>query len=529
MSDKALSSLTQGIGDAGDFLYGVVGGNSRKIQIDTLPFVLLTDDQLFERIGIGGAVPDDTNRLSVNSPAVLFNREVDDVQVKLNKETAGDTASFLFQTGFSGRAEIGLVGSDDFVFKVSPDGNSFVTGISIDKDSGQVTFPLLFSPNGGISASQTGPTTGDQGVTFELNSISATDASAVSDTASAFKVGYGVGDAGGHMTGQHVAITGQTVLLHASAPDLPLLKVYTGLSGISQADVADGGISTDGGSESLGYILGINAVSLLNDGAVNFLHVSPLECLTSMRTGSSSRYHIGAKVVQFFDHAVSGAALDAAFQFLNQSGAIGWKDYGIIFDADSDGSGTLFLGTATIIGTKGSMSVTNGIDLSSATISGNAFASNGFSVNGVGDIANGSPGFVRGRHFFAGPTSGQTTLQASDVAGGTLSLPNATGVVDYHVEGSLADDTATSVTPPRTTGLVELSVQGNVGGTFLYATSTPNMTAIAGPGSSGAAATGVLAGTTGADTKFTISAHTDGKIYFENRLGFTQTFRYRFL
>lgn len=99
-------------------------------------------------VGIGGATPDATNRLSANTPAVLFNRETDDIQVKLNKAAAGDTASFLFQTAFSGRAEIGLVGDDDFQFKVSPDGSSFITGIRIDKDDGAVTLPITLSVGG---------------------------------------------------------------------------------------------------------------------------------------------------------------------------------------------------------------------------------------------------------------------------------------------------------------------------------------------------------------------------------------------
>lgn len=93
-------------------------------------------------VGVGGAVADATNRLSVNTPAVLFNRETDDIQVKLNKNAAADTASFLFQTGFSGRAEIGLIGDDDFQFKVSPDGASFFSGIIIDKDDGTVNIPI---------------------------------------------------------------------------------------------------------------------------------------------------------------------------------------------------------------------------------------------------------------------------------------------------------------------------------------------------------------------------------------------------
>src|SRR5687767_15147107 len=33
MTHKALSSLTVGVSDTGDYLYGAVGGNSRKVQI----------------------------------------------------------------------------------------------------------------------------------------------------------------------------------------------------------------------------------------------------------------------------------------------------------------------------------------------------------------------------------------------------------------------------------------------------------------------------------------------------------------
>lgn len=51
------------------------------------------------QLGINAA-PDNTNRLSVASPAVLFNHAGSDVQHKLNKNLAGDTASTLFQTGF---------------------------------------------------------------------------------------------------------------------------------------------------------------------------------------------------------------------------------------------------------------------------------------------------------------------------------------------------------------------------------------------------------------------------------------------
>ncbi len=83
-----------------------------------------------------------TNRLSVSSPATLFNHEGNGHQQKINKNTAGDTASQLYQSGFSGRAEIGLTGDDDFHFKVSPDGTSWVEAINIDRNNGMTSLLL---------------------------------------------------------------------------------------------------------------------------------------------------------------------------------------------------------------------------------------------------------------------------------------------------------------------------------------------------------------------------------------------------
>ena len=62
-----------------------------------------------------------------------------DLRYKLTKESAAKTLSLLFQDNYSGRAEIGLTGDDDFHFKVSPDGSSFVEALILDKSSGLVT------------------------------------------------------------------------------------------------------------------------------------------------------------------------------------------------------------------------------------------------------------------------------------------------------------------------------------------------------------------------------------------------------
>jgi Protein of unknown function (DUF2793) len=77
------------------------------------------------------ATADTTNRLSVSAPATLLNHAGNGHQLKLNKAQTTDTASVLFQNGFSGRAEIGLQGSDSFGAKVSANGTNWVDGFAL--------------------------------------------------------------------------------------------------------------------------------------------------------------------------------------------------------------------------------------------------------------------------------------------------------------------------------------------------------------------------------------------------------------
>lgn len=98
------------------------------------------------------ATADSTNKLLVKSNAVLFTVDSGDVQLKINKPGGGDTASYLFQTGYSGRAELGLIGDDDFQLKVSADGSSFAQSMVVDKSSGDVDFKQNVHVTGVLSA-----------------------------------------------------------------------------------------------------------------------------------------------------------------------------------------------------------------------------------------------------------------------------------------------------------------------------------------------------------------------------------------
>lgn len=83
------------------------------------------------RLGINASA-DDTNRLAVESEAVLFTNASASVQVKVNKHASADTASLLFQTNFSGRTELGTAGDDKLHIKVSPDGSAWTEALVVD-------------------------------------------------------------------------------------------------------------------------------------------------------------------------------------------------------------------------------------------------------------------------------------------------------------------------------------------------------------------------------------------------------------
>lgn len=97
------------------------------------------------RVGVNTAA-DAVNRLAVKSDAVLFSHDdvtpgSGDLQHKLNKSAAARTVSQLYQTAFSGRAETGLTGDDDFHIKVSGNGATWFEALVIDRNSGRARFP----------------------------------------------------------------------------------------------------------------------------------------------------------------------------------------------------------------------------------------------------------------------------------------------------------------------------------------------------------------------------------------------------
>ncbi|ODN72444.1 DUF2793 domain-containing protein [Methylobrevis pamukkalensis] len=115
-----------------------------------------------EAIGIGTAADTDNPLSARLNSALLAARTVaeggdGDLRLTFNKETAGDTASLIFQTGYSGRAEAGLLGSDGFAVKVSADGAAWTQALAIAPSTGAVTLGVALPVGSGGTGATTAP------------------------------------------------------------------------------------------------------------------------------------------------------------------------------------------------------------------------------------------------------------------------------------------------------------------------------------------------------------------------------------
>lgn len=97
------------------------------------------ETQNLDHLGVGTAA-DTSSRLAVSAEAALFTHDGAGHQVKVNKAGASDKAAFLFQSDWSGHAEIGLLGSNDFALKVSGDGSAWQQAVTVKADTARTGF-----------------------------------------------------------------------------------------------------------------------------------------------------------------------------------------------------------------------------------------------------------------------------------------------------------------------------------------------------------------------------------------------------
>lgn len=99
-------------------------------------FAALAALQNLDRLGVGTSA-DAANPFAAKLDGALWTARpvpeggTGDLRYTLNKEAAGNVLSLLFQSGYSGRAELGLVGDDDLHLKVSADGASWTEALRV--------------------------------------------------------------------------------------------------------------------------------------------------------------------------------------------------------------------------------------------------------------------------------------------------------------------------------------------------------------------------------------------------------------
>lgn len=101
--------------------------------------------QALTRLGVG-TISDGTNAFAARLNTALWTAleaaagGTGDLRLTLNKEGPGGVLSLLFQSGYGGRAELGLVGDDDLRLKVSDDGAGWHDAFTVDRTTGRMTF-----------------------------------------------------------------------------------------------------------------------------------------------------------------------------------------------------------------------------------------------------------------------------------------------------------------------------------------------------------------------------------------------------
>lgn len=155
-----------GAGDTGTILYqtgysgrasaGLLGGDRYRILVSATgsSFSQALDiDPATGHVGLAGYAADANNALGVSGTSFLFSAAVDSCRFTFNKLATANDASLTFETGFSARALAGLLGSDGYQLKVSPDGSTFHQVYAVDQTTGNIAFKaLLFAASYTVAA-----------------------------------------------------------------------------------------------------------------------------------------------------------------------------------------------------------------------------------------------------------------------------------------------------------------------------------------------------------------------------------------
>jgi hypothetical protein len=490
------------------------------------------------RLGIGTDA-DTTNRLAVVSPATLLTHNGAGHQVKVNKAAAGDTASLLFQTGFSGRAEMGTTQSDDFRVKVSSDGLLFRDGLSVAAATGVVSLPqgvlvadgVAAAPGLGFAAdtdtgltrpgnNQIGLVTGGtQRVLVTNSAVSSTlPVQAPNGTASAPSVSFsgdtntGMLSAGADQIGWSTGGTQRLLLSNtALTPTVPVLA--------PAGSAAAPSLSFSGDTNTGLFSAAADTVGW----AVNGTERARLTA-TGLRLGNA-----GSNPGAALD--VRGEGVPDAVASVTRSS----EDNGGPFLRLRKSRGTTAVQTVPLLNdTLGTLNF-GGLETGTTYTEAAAIV-----AVALADFATGAtPARLSLRTAAIGTNVLAERVRIDETTTQITGRLSVNGAVANGTAITIADDAAASFAPGRTGGFLLMTAGGGVGATVTFephsamivfdvgstAAFCARNTAFAGGGGSVDCVTGTaLTGTTGTDGNVTVSARTDGTLTVENRRGASTTF-----
>lgn len=157
---------------------------------------------------------------------------------------------------------------------------------------------------------------------------------------------------------------------------------YVGSTGVATALAGDGGTNPTF-ADSKGALFGGGFVGVAASGAINLHNVTGAEFNVAMQTGSTTYAKSIAQFSNRSDDAVKGSGIDAMLWLYKQGVGATTMTNGILFDYPADANSFPFDTNSTVLKV-GAGTIGYGIDLSSVTVTGAAYRSNGFNVSGVG-------------------------------------------------------------------------------------------------------------------------------------------------
>jgi len=227
-------------------------------------------------------------------------------------------------------------------------------------------------------------------------------------------------------------------------------RFYVGATSVARAVTGDGG----GLGTEKGGIFGGNDVATLAAAATRMAAIAGREINVGCETGSSVLDKYGLMIVSLSTDGVQGSRNDAAFFFGNQTPAIGW---GTLIQVGDSSNPQPLRTTGSILAIKGAPTFANGIDLTGAgSITGNAFASPSFNVDGSGNGRFGNP--VTGFQLAVRKADSSATAL---FAGTTKGIRIGQGAASSQIEG--VDNTGTGSFQPLVLNGSTLTLQSNGG------------------------------------------------------------------